>query len=180
MPRRKSASNNSSRKIPAHLVHSAGAKQRAELKQHGFPTTKKGVAVDAPRDKTRARIPGAKFEIQSGGWVKWSVGQRRDFIYGMTDADRADFAFNPEAFIAQKQDELIESHPATFRKIRRAPQVRLQWGAYTATKDWSISEWMRAYPKWDKARAPKRTSAARDRLVGIRFIVHIPKKRKRK
>lgn len=179
--KRQKSSGNSSRKIPAYLVHRASAQQRAELKAHGYKTTSKGVAMDGPRDKHRERIPGAKMEIQKGGTVKWSVGQRREYVVGFTAQDKKEFAKDRKAFVALKLAELIASHPQTFKKIRRAPQVRLQWGAYGATKDFSPRmQSTTTNFNWDKKRPTKVARDTRDRLVGLRIIVHIPKKRKRK
>jgi len=182
MPRRKSASSHSSRKIPAYLVHSADAKQRAELKAHGYRTTSKGVAIDGPRDKRRDRISGARMDIEKKGVVKWSVGQRREYIVGFTAKEKKEFAKNPEAFTALKLQEVIARHPRTFKKIRRPPQVRLQWGAYGATKDFSVPQLIKSYKHFQREGAwiPKKTREAKDRLVGLRIIIHIPKRRKKK
>lgn len=182
MPRRKSSSRHSTaekREKLAYLKRFTSREQRDDLKRHGYTVNTTGVYLDQPRDKERKRIPGAKLEIQKGGIVKWSVGQRRDFIVGFTPKEKKEFAKNPEAFTAFKLQELIASHPQTFKKIRKPPNVRLQWGAYQAQKDFAPNYFAKIYPNFDKTRANKRTREARDRLVGLHVVIHIPKKRKR-
>jgi hypothetical protein len=164
-------------RIPADMVHRATKKERAELKAHGFRVTPKGVVVDRPRDKKRKRIPGARISILKGGIVKMTVKQRRDFIVGFTERERSQFALNPDAKSKEVIAALKKSHPS-LRKGKM--QVRLQWGSYQATKDFSPTFFTRKYftsispediRKYGKRRAPIRA----DKLTGLHIVIHVPK-----
>src|SRR3970040_2614594 len=58
--------------LEKHYSRRATKRQRAELNAHGFHTTKRAVVIDAPRDRNRKKIPGAKMSVLKGGVVKWS------------------------------------------------------------------------------------------------------------
>lgn len=166
------------KRVPWHLEHKADKATREKLKARGFHVTKRGVIVDGPRNVRREPISGSKMEIQKDGTIKWSVKQRRDYIVGMTKKEKSEFAKDPSAFIEKKKRELQEKNPTLRRK--RKIQVRLQWGAYQATKDFSPSLFTTRYPQFAKwlrsVRRDQREKA--DRLVGLHFTVHVPKKRK--
>lgn len=165
------------RKFPLYLQRKADKEQRVELKRRGFFVTEKGVIIDSPRDTKRKQIPGAKFSIQSDATIKWTVTRRTkktvhirsDYIIGLTKAEKKEFARNPDKLIARKLEELKARNPRLRKK--RDIQVRLQWGAYQATKDFHSGYFTKRYghvPERDKKRVA-------DRLTGLHFVVHSSK-----
>lgn len=175
-----SAQYNRLKNFPLHLRRRATKDQRVELKKHGFYTNSKGVIVDSPRNVQRKQIKGAKLDILKNGVIKWSVKQRRDYIIGFTKADKKEFARDPLAFQKKKLAELRKTNPS-FKGLKRKPQVRLQWGAYQATKDFAPG----AFPltKTDKqlqriyAGRPRKSDV--DKLTGFHIVIHVPRKRKK-
>jgi hypothetical protein len=171
------------KKFPLYLQRSADAEQRHILKQRGFFVTGKGVIIDGPRDIHRNPIKGARWHISKEGVVTTAVKQRRDIIYGMTRKEKEEFAHDPQAFINNLLERLRAAHPSIPKKKR--PQIRLQWGAYQATKDFSPQLfWLSQSPLGKKSRETKdytkKREAATDRLTGIHIVYHITKRRKRK
>ena len=170
--------------IPKEAVRRVpgGVERVRELQRHGFRTTKKGrgygVVVDGPRDARRRPIKGAKVEVLKGGVVKTSVKQRRDYVYGFTKNEKKAFARNPEAFTAKKLRELRELFPSLARS--RKPQVRLQWGAYQATKDFApnyfTSRYFEKFASHRPAKGKKRPKKI-DTLTGLHIVIHVPKKK---
>lgn len=168
--------------LEEHYSRKVGKKQREELKARGFHTTKRAVVIDAPRDARRKKIPGAKMQVLKGGVVKWTVGERRDFIYGMTKKEKKEFARDPELFTQKILKRLREQNP-TLKKIRPSRiQKRLQWGAFQGTKDFAPSYFTKQYfadvspEDTTKGRKSKRL----DKLTGLHFVIHIPRTRKAK
>lgn len=151
------------KKFPLYLQRSANESQRRELKKRGFFTTDKGVIIDGPRDARRKPIKGAKLSIQKDGTVKWSVKDRRDYIVGLTRKEKQEFAVNPNALIKRKLEELKRNNP-TLAKSRNI-QVRLQWGAYQATKDFHAAAFTKRY-----GHEPEKQ--IKDRLTGLHFVIH--------
>lgn len=168
--------------LEKNYTRPAGKKTRDLLKSRGFHTTKKGVVIDAPRDSRREKIKGAKMSILKDGTVKWTVGQRRDFIYGMTKKEKKEFAKNPDLFTKKILHRLRETNP-TLKRIKPSRiQSRLQWGAFQATKDFSPRYFTKQYfadisPE-DKTKG--RRTKRLDKLTGLHFVVHIPKPRTKK
>lgn len=152
------------KKFPLYLQRSASESQRRELKKRGFFVTQRGVIIDGPRDTRRKPIRGAKLSIQSDGTIKWSIKNRRDYIIGLTRAEKKEFARNPNELIKRKLEELKAKNP-TLRNKKNI-QIRLQWGAYQATKDFSASHFTKRYATTEKQ------TAAHDRLTGLHFVVH--------
>jgi hypothetical protein len=194
MPRQKSTSKKFTRSLEkkrlVHLRQPATKEQRAELRTRGYIVNHKGIILDRPRDKDRKQIPGAKMSIQTGGVIKWTVGQRRDFILGLTTAERKEFEKDPEKLIDRKLKALRESHPKTFKGLKQKPRVKLQWGAYASRMEFSPHEFARKYPlwaKWLKAHGRKfpesvgrvKTAQAKDRLVGLHIVIHVPRRKKK-
>jgi len=160
---------NKLKQYPFELERKADSKTRDALKARGFFTTKRGVIVDGPRDSRRHPIKGARLRINKDGTVIWSVKQRRDYVVGLTKAERREFAKNPEAVIARKEKELRKSVGA-----RRKIQTRLQWGAYQATKDFSPRVFSAKYfAKW----LPREQEHKMDKLTGLHFTVHVPRQK---
>lgn len=179
--RKRRASERAAERIPKELERPATKAQREELRRHGFRTTKRGVIVDGPRNKRREPIKGARLEILKGGVIKTSVGERRDFIYGFTRKEKREFAKNPAAFEKKKLAELRSIFP-TLKKARR-PQVRLQWGAYQATKDFAPSYFTAKYfstisPEEVRKVGKKNARPRADKLTGFHIVVHVHAKRK--
>jgi hypothetical protein len=168
--------------LEKNYSHRASKEQRDVLKARGFHTTKRGVVIDGPRDSRRKKIAGAKMSIQKGGIVKWSVGQRRDFVYGFTKAEKKAYAKNPELFTKNILARLRKANP-TLKAVRPSRiQTRLQWGAFQGTKDFAPSYFTKKYfesvsPEDEsKGRKSKRL----DKLTGLHFVVHVPAERKPK
>lgn len=174
------AQYNRLKNFPLHLRRKADKQQRAELKKRGFYTNSKGVIVDSPRNVKRKQIPGAKFSILKGGVIKWSVKQRRDYIIGMTKKEKKEFALDPKGFVAKKLAELKKTNPS-FKGLKRKPQVRLQWGAYQATKDFVPGRF--PFSKTDeqlyRIYAGRPRKADQDKLTGLHIVIHVPRKRKK-
>jgi hypothetical protein len=152
---------------------------RAELKAHGFRTTKRGVVVDGPRDRKREPIPGSKVEVMRGGVIKTSVGARRDFIYGFTAKEKREFARDPAAMERKILARLRKQFPSLAKA--RKPQTRLQWGAYQATKDFSptyfTAKYFAAISPEETRREGKRGAKPRiDKLTGFHVVIHVPTK----
>jgi hypothetical protein len=170
------------KRVPAYLQRSATKEQRAELKARGHRVTDKGVIIDSPRDAERKQISGAKFQIQKGGIIKWSVRQRRDYIVGFTKKEKKDFAKDPQSVIARTLAKLRKENPS-FKGLKRKPQVRLQWGAYQAQKDFSIRQFFASDTGWRISQAEKKPTKknreAYDILVGLHIVIHVPKARKK-
>jgi hypothetical protein len=168
--------------LEKHYTQRVSKDKRELLKSRGFHTTKKGVVIDGPRDARRKRISGAKMSVLKDGTVKWSVGQRRDFIYGMTKTEKKAFAANPELFTKQILERLRASNP-TLKGIRPSRiQTRIQWGSFQATKDFAPRHFarMKSGEAIIKNEAiPGNGRSARDVLTGLHFVVHVPVKRKK-
>lgn len=171
---REALEENYSRRVPK--------RQRETLKARGFHTTKTAVVIDSPRDSRRRKIKGAKMDVLKDGTIKWTVGERRDFIYGMTKKEKKEFARDPELFTQKILKRLREKNPS-LRKVKPSRiQKRLQWGAFQATKDFAPSYFTKQYfasisPEDEtKGRRTKRL----DKLTGLHFVIHIPKPRKQK
>jgi len=162
--------------FPLHLRRDATKAQRAELKKRGFYTNTRGVIVDSPRNTKRQQIKGAKLTIEKKGVIKWSVKQRRDYIIGFTKKEKKEFALDPKSFEKKKLAELRKTHPS-FKGLKRKPQVRLQWGAYQATKDFSPNVFNSKYlMKW----LPREKEHKIDKLTGFHIVIHVPRKRKKR
>lgn len=165
-------------RIPKELERPASKPQRDELRAHGFRTTKRGVIVDGPRNKRREPIKGARIAVAKGGVIKMSVGQRRDFIYGFTKKEKKEFARDPGAFEKKKLKELRSLFPL-LRKARK-PQVRLQWGAYQATKAFAPSYFTAKYfasisPEEIRKVGKRHAKPRTDKLTGFHIVVHVQK-----
>lgn len=175
-----SAQYNRLKNFPLHLRRAANKEQREQLKKRGFYTNSKGVIVDSPRNVKRQQIKGAKFSIQKDGTIKWSVKQRRDYIIGMTKKEKKAFALDPKGFIATKLAELKKKNPS-FKGLKRKPQVRLQWGAYQATKDFVPGRF--PFSKTDeqlyRIYAGRPRKGDQDKLTGLHIVIHVPRKRKK-
>lgn len=193
--RRSSKSNSTtaakSRKprIPPDLLHKVPGKTKAEraanikeYKQRGFRVEKDSVVVDGPRDSRRKKIKGSRVRVIGKGVVQTSVGQRRDYIIGFTKKEKQDFAAFPEPFIENKLLQLEKIFPSL--RHRRNRQVRLQWGAYQATKDFAgnyfTAKYFATVSPEDKRRDGKKAGPRADKLTGLHIVVHIPKKKKTK
>src|SRR5437899_903075 len=88
------------RSFPLDLLKPATKEQREGLKKRGFFVAKKGVIVDGPRDAKRKPIKARRFSVLGKGeGVKWTVNGRRDYIIGLSDSERMEFAANPAAFL---------------------------------------------------------------------------------
>lgn len=159
-----------------------------ELQAHGFRTSyAKGktpaVIIDAPRDKRRQKIKGAKVEVLKGGIVKMSVKQRRDIIYGFTKKEKQEFAKDPDGFTKKKLRELSDILPSLRNKKKK--QVRLQWGAYQGQKDFAPTYWSKfGSGQYFNAQTPemKRVKAKgklKDRLTGLHIVIHVPKSKQK-
>lgn len=150
---------------------------RTELKKRGFVVSKRGVLIDTPRAKGE-HIKGAKAEIFKDGTVKFSVKDRRDYIVGFTAKEKKEFAKNPAKMIEKKTVELREKYP-TLRRIRKI-QTRLQWGVFSATKDFSPFYFTRQYfAEEGITKKTKRKKGIKkiDKLTGLHFIVHTPRRK---
>jgi hypothetical protein len=152
-------------------------RQRDQLRERGFHVSKRGVVIDGPRDSRRKPIAGAKMNVLKDGTVKWTVGQRRDFVVGLSSKDKKAFAKDPELFTKEILRRLRETNP-TLKKIRPARiQKRLQWGAFQATKDFSPQHFTKQY--FSMIAPEERTRGGKekrlDKLTGLHFVIHIPK-----
>lgn len=166
-----------------HLIRKTDKRTRDDAREHGFHVNHKGVVVDGPRDRRRKPIPGSKVEVKRGGVVIWKTGQRRDYIYGFTKKEKREFAKDPAGFEKRKLKELRSMFP-NLRKARK-PQVRLQWGAYQATKDFAPSyftaKYFAAISPEEKRKVGKRRARPRiDKLTGFHFVIHLPTKKRAK
>lgn len=161
----------SSLKKIEHLHRPATKKQRQDLKRAGFHTTDKGVIIDGPRNVDRKPISGSKLEIQKDGIIKWSTKQRRDLTVGLSTKEKKIFVQNPKSYIQNLLEKLRKTHPS-LKKAGDKIQVRLQWGAYQATKDFSPTQFTKAYPFLLERRSTKAKSAVMDRLTGIHIVYH--------
>jgi hypothetical protein len=176
--RRARTARRKSERIPRELERPATKAQRDELRAHGFRTTKRGVVVDGPRNKISRPIKGARVRVLSGGVVQTSVKQRRDYIYGFTKAEKREFAKNPGAFEQKKLAELEKRFPYLAR-FRRKRQIRLQWGAYRATKDFAPSYFTATYfatvaPETLRKKGKKGARPRIDNLTGFHIVIHVP------
>ncbi len=167
--------------LERHYSKPATKKQRDILKERGFHTSKKGVVIDGPRDSRREKIKGTKFSILKSGIVKFSIKQRRDYIYGFTKKEKKEFAKDPKSFIERVREKLRAEIPSLDKaKI----QTRLQWGAFQGTKDFSPHYFTKVYfaeASPEETRKGRRRKQARiDKLTGLHFVVHVPQKKKRR
>lgn len=162
------------RRSESSVERAAPKRTRDDFRRHGYPTTKGGVLADGPRDARGNPLPGARTELYRGGIVKQSIDQRRDFIVGFTPAEKRQFAKNPDAFVAAKLAELEARFPLL--RNRRHRQVRLQWGAYRATKDFSPTAFDRRYFEgfFEHIKGKPRKKRI-DALTGLHIVVHVPK-----
>lgn len=162
--------------FPLDLQKPATKAQRTGLKKRGFFTTGKGVIVDGPRDAKRKPVKSRRFKVLANGdGVKWTVNGRRDYIIGLTDAERSEFAVDPGGFI-KRHRAMMRSKYRDFRNARDV-QTRLQWGAYQATKDFNENYFTRRYPYID---SPVKGKKVLDRLTGIHYVIHLPRKHRAK
>lgn len=164
-------------RVPTDMERRAPKAVREDARAHGFRTTPKGVVVDGPRDKKRQPIPGARVEVKRGGVIKQTVGDRRDFIYGFTRKEKREFAKNPEAFTKKKLSELERLFPSLRRA--RKKDVRLQWGAYQATKQFSPTYFTARYfatisPEEIRKVGKRQAKPRADKLTGIHVVIHVP------
>lgn len=160
------------KQYPFELERKADKQTRAALKERGFFTTQRGVIIDGPRDSKRRPIKGARLRITKDGTVITTVKDRRDYIIGLTKAERKEFAKNPDAVMARKEKELRAKYPKIGK--RRKIQARLQWGAYQATKDFSPRVFSAKYfAKW----LPREREHKIDKLTGLHFTVHVPREK---
>lgn len=165
---------NELKRFPLHLARKAPVESRAALKERGFFVTKRGVFIDGPRDSKRKPIPGARLRINKDATIVWSIKQRRDYIVGLTKAERKAFADDPDKFIKEKENALRAKYPTLGK---RKIQTRLQWGAYQATKDFSPRVFSAKYfAKW----LPREKEHKLDKLTGLHFVVHVPRERKKR
>jgi len=174
----KSKSSKNPSRIPPALERRADKKTRDEAREHGFHTTQKGVVLDGPRDKRRDPIKGSRVRMLRGGVAQISVGQRRDFIYGFTRKEKQQFAADPGSM----EKTILERLRSRFPQLKRArkPQVRLQWGAYQATKEFSPSYFTSKYfagvaPE-EIRREGSKAKPRLDKLTGFHIVIHVPKK----
>ena len=151
--------------FPLYLLRKADKPTLAELKKRGFFVTDKGVFVDGPRDVRRKPIPNTRMEIMRDGVIKWRNGNRADYVIGFTRQDKKEFVRDPDAFTKKKLKELKEKFPTL--KDAKSLQVRLQWGAYQGTKDFSPSYFTQRYFAPEKGRI--------DKLTGLHVVAHIPR-----
>jgi hypothetical protein len=168
------------RTVPGRNAAEKAASLR-EAKRHGFRVVDKRIVVDGPRDNKRRPIKGATVEVLKGGIVKTSAGQRRDYIIGFTKKERQDFAAFPDAFIENKLIVLKRIFPSL--RASRKPQIRIQWGAYQATKDFSPNYFTAKYfatisPEEKRRHKPGKREPRADKLTGLHIVVHVPKKKK--
>lgn len=148
-------------------------KTRENLKARGFFTTDKGAFIDSPRDVRRKKIPRTRFEVNQDGTVVFRNHKRRDYIIGFTKAERIAFAKDPEGFQKKKIAELERKYPA----LRGRKVVRLQWGAYQATKDFVPTHFLTRYgANWNTPVGKK----MKDILTGFHIVVHYNPKGKKK
>lgn len=169
--------------IPKDYQHKATKEQRAMLKERGFFVTKKTVVIDRPRNAQRDKIKGARFSILKSGTIKFSVKQRRDYTYGLTKKEKKQFAESPDSFIKDLLARLKTENRTLRDSIR--PAIRLTWGAFQGTKSFSASYFTKNYfgsvsPEEERNVKNKRKRKKRlDKLTGITFVVHVPKRRKK-
>lgn len=175
------AARDAREKIPKHIERAVPDKStRRTLARHGFRTTGKGVVIDGPRNRKREPIKGARVKVMSHGTVKTSVGQRRDFIYGFTAKEKREFAKDPGGFQKKKLTELERIFPSL--RAARKKQVRLQWGAYQATKDFTPTYFSAKYfasiSNEEIRKVGKKHATPRlDKLTGLHIVIHVPKKK---
>lgn len=157
------------RQFPLHLLRPANKTQRDELKRRGFFVTEKGVIIDGPRDANRQPISGAKLTIsKTGDMIFISKNKRKDFISGFTKEDKKEFAKDPNTFIARRVEELKKKYP-TLRNAKTI-QVRIQWGAYQATKDFYPGYFTRIGSGKDEIE--KINKKQKDKLTGLHIVAH--------
>lgn len=162
--------------LERYYSHKVTKRQAEQLRERGFHVSKRGVAVDAPRDAQRKKIKGARVRVTKDATVVWSVGQRRDYIVGLTKKEKKAFAENPELVTKQILARLRKKNKTLARFKPSKIQKRLQWGAFQATKDFSYSYFNKNYfatPSPEDRRAKKKTPRL-DKLTGLHFVVHLP------
>ena len=163
--------------FPLDLQKPANKAQKKELRKRGFFTTDKGVVVDGPRDSRRRPVKARRFAvIGKGEGVKWTVNGRRDYIIGLTPAERKAFAADPKVFLKAHRKMMRETYP-DFRKARDI-QVRLQWGAYQATKDFAPSMFWTSDTLGREQKLMKHGKT--DKLTGLHYVIHLPRKQRKK
>lgn len=177
-------------RVPASLLRAVPGKtpkQRAEslkeFKRHGFRTAgDRYVVVDGPRDGKRNPIKGARVTLKKGGVVVITAGNRKDYIYGFTRKEKKNFAAFPEAFLDNQYLVLAKTFPSL--KKARKPQVRLQWGAYQATKDFApnyfTAKYFAAISPEERREEGKKAKPRGDKLTGMHVVIHSAPKRKKK
>lgn len=169
-------------KFPPHLFHKANKDDRERLKKKGFFVTDKGVIIDGPRDRKRKPIATRRFDITSYGDIKWSVNGRRDYIVGLTPKEKIEFAKDTKAFIKKHRALMRERYP-DFREASDI-QVRLQWGAYQATKDFvpgrEIQTGGKDTDKQFRLLRREKTGGKNDILTGLHYVIHVTKKTRQK
>lgn len=166
------------RAFPLDLLKPASKAQQKELRKRGFFTTGKGVIVDGPRDSKRRPIKARRFTVLTNGeGVKWTVNGRRDYIIGLLPSERIQFAADPVAFLKAHRNMMQERYP-DFRNARDV-QVRLQWGAYQATKDFSPSFFFKGGGTLEKEQRLMRQGKT-DKLTGLHYVIHVSHKKRRK
>lgn len=165
------------RSFPLDLQKPATKEQRKNLKKRGFFTTHKGLVVDGPRDSRRKPVKARRFRVLGdGSGVKWTVNGRRDYIIGLTREERIAFALDPAGFLYLHREFMKQTY-SDFRNARDI-QVRLQWGAYQATKDFDPSMFYKGgdtLKKEQKLMAQGKT----DKLTGLHYVIHLPRKKRR-
>lgn len=181
---RKSSSNSkvNQRRIPRELERRADAQTRREAKAHGFDVTKRGVIVDGPRNKKREPIKGSRVRMLRGGVARITTGQRHDFVVGFTAEEKAAFARDPAAM----EKNILDRMRARFAILRnkRNVEVRLQWGAYQATKEFTPTYFTPRYfagisPEEIRREGKRRARPRLDKLTGFHFVVHVRKKKRK-
>jgi len=153
----------------------ADKETRANLKKRGFVVSKKGVLIDKPRDGKRELIKGVKTTITKDGIVKFSAGQRSDYIIGLTRKEKKEYAQNPELITKQILERLKAQFPTV--KKSKSRQVRLQWGIFRGNKTFSGSHFSKKYFEQkspDSVRKVGRKKAKQkiDNLTGLHFVIH--------
>ena len=116
----------------------------------------------------RKPIPGAKVDILKGGVVRFKKGKREDHIHGFTEAEKKEFAHDPKVYVAQREKAFRAEMKRRGIKVKDL-QVRLQWGAYQATKDFSPNAFTGRYPYIE---SKVKGAAVLDRMTGLHFVIH--------
>ena len=156
------------------------------LRDKGFYVSKKKspvVVVDVPRNVHREKIPHTHFSVLKSGIVKFTNTERRDFIIGFTKEEKREFANNPGEFTARKVAEFKRDYPQYARYVKPA-SIRLQWGAFQATKQFAPSYFTQTYfasissEETRKVKKGKRKPRI-DKLTGLHITIFVPQKKAR-